>query len=66
MVLRVAQELKVPFIDVYAHFKDQRRYFADETHFTTEGHLTMAQLVAERIEPLLSIPGRPVCRRDGV
>jgi lysophospholipase L1-like esterase len=57
-LLEVARRLNVPCIDVYAAFRDKGQYFEDETHFTEEGHVMMARLVAQRIERLLSDSAR--------
>jgi len=45
----------VQVIDIYAHFKDREDCFADESHFTTEGHRLAAEIILEEIRPLLPI-----------
>jgi lysophospholipase L1-like esterase len=43
--IEVAAELGVPVIDVYSYFKGRDRLFADESHFTAEGHRLAAQFI---------------------
>ncbi len=52
-VREVAETAGVPWIDVYAFFKDRPELFADESHFTEQGHRLMAQLVYEKIRGFL-------------
>lgn len=49
----VADELDVPVIDLYTHFKDRDELFADESHFNVTGHRLAAALVIERLRPFL-------------
>jgi lysophospholipase L1-like esterase len=51
--LDVGKRNGVPVIDVYSYFRDGREYFRDESHFTQAGHRKMAELVYERLQPLL-------------
>jgi lysophospholipase L1-like esterase len=53
-VLEVARNTGVTSIDVYTHFKDTPDLFADDSHFTEEGHRAMAQFVVENLESTLS------------
>jgi lysophospholipase L1-like esterase len=50
----VAAAEKVPLIDLYSLFKGRRAYFADESHFTAEGHGVAAQIVATHLEPIVA------------
>jgi lysophospholipase L1-like esterase len=55
----VGRELDVPVIDVYELFAGRARDFADESHFSEEGHRRAARLIGERIAPELAArPGR--------
>lgn len=49
----VAGEAKVPVVDLYSHFKHRAEYFADDSHFTPEGHQIAARLVYEELLSLL-------------
>ena len=51
--LETAQTNHVPAIDLYARFKDQRQYFADDGHFNEEGHRLAAKVIYDEIRPLL-------------
>ena len=51
--LAVADELDVPVIDLYTHFKDRDMLFSDESHFNVAGHRRAATLVLERLRPFL-------------
>ncbi len=51
---RVAERLKVPLIDIYSFFKEMDELFADESHFTDEGHRRAAAIVFEHLRPFLS------------
>lgn len=51
--LRVAEEEGVLAIDVYDAFVTQPKLFADESHFTEEGHRLAARLIYERIRGLV-------------
>jgi lysophospholipase L1-like esterase len=50
----VAAEAGIPLVDLYTHFKGRREYFADESHFTGEGHDLAARVVLTELEPFLS------------
>jgi lysophospholipase L1-like esterase len=43
----------LPVIDVYSYFMHAPEYFSDESHFTEAGHRRMAELMYERLRPLL-------------
>ena len=49
----VAGEQGVPLVDLYSHFKRRRKLFADESHFTGEGHRRAARIVYEVLQPML-------------
>jgi lysophospholipase L1-like esterase len=49
----VAEELDVPLIDVYSFFKGRDELFADESHFTAEGHEQAAGVILDHIRPLV-------------
>ena len=51
--LEVAKENEVPLIDIYDIFKDEEEYFADECHFTEDGHNLAAKRILKKIEPML-------------
>ena len=51
--VEVAGELGIPVIDLYGEFKGRDALFADESHFTDEGHARAGRLVVERLRPLL-------------
>jgi hypothetical protein len=55
--IEVGAECGVPVIDVSREFKGRDEYFADESHFTEEGHRRAAALICEAIEPLLPTAG---------
>jgi len=44
---------RVPVIDVYASFQGKEACFADESHFTVEGHRLAAEWIFDEIESLL-------------
>jgi lysophospholipase L1-like esterase len=46
----------VPIIDIYSEFEGKNHYFSDEAHFTQEGHERAAQIIYDRIRPLLPDP----------
>jgi lysophospholipase L1-like esterase len=52
-VEEIANSANVPWIDVYSRFRDRKEYFADESHFNEVGHRLMAQVVYEKIRPIL-------------
>ena len=51
--VEVAIAQQAPVIDVYTAFRDRRGYFADESHFTREGHRLAAELILSELGPLL-------------
>ncbi len=51
--LAVGGEEEVPVVDVYRGFRDNSALFADESHFTEEGHREAAKLIGDAILPLL-------------
>jgi lysophospholipase L1-like esterase len=51
--LETASAQHAPVIDVYTAFRDRRGYFADESHFTREGHQLAAELILSRLAPLI-------------
>jgi lysophospholipase L1-like esterase len=57
----IAEELEVPLIDLYAHFKDRDDFFADESHFTEEGHALAAEIVLQRLQPWIRGAGGATC-----
>jgi len=44
----------VPIVDVYSFFKDRTDLFADESHFTAEGHQLAARIVFDHLRPLIA------------
>jgi lysophospholipase L1-like esterase len=55
----VASEEGVLLVDVYAVFKERDELFADESHFTREGHELAASVIADHLRPLLPAGPRP-------
>lgn len=49
----VASRFGAPVIDVYTYFKDRNALFADESHFTEEGHRAAAAVIAQELSPYL-------------
>lgn len=49
----VAAAQHAPLIDLYTAFRDRRGYFADESHFTKEGHRLAAELILSQLAPLI-------------
>ena len=49
----VAREQRVTLVDVYSVFKDRGTFFADESHFTDEGHHLAARFIADGIRALI-------------
>ena len=47
----VAEELEAPLVDLYSYFKKRDEFFADESHFTNQGHELAAEIVLDRIRP---------------
>jgi lysophospholipase L1-like esterase len=52
-VIEVAYREDIAVVDLYSHFKGQEDSFADEAHFTFEGHRIAAELIAEDLSPYL-------------
>jgi lysophospholipase L1-like esterase len=50
----VARQTGVPIVDVYSFFKDRTDLFADESHFTAEGHQLAARIVFDHLRPLIA------------
>ncbi len=50
--LAVGSEQEAPVVDVYQAFRDRPAMFADESHFTEEGHREAAKFIAEAVLPL--------------
>jgi lysophospholipase L1-like esterase len=51
--IEVAVELGLPTVDLYTIFRHRDALFADESHFTPEGHAIAARLVYEELRPLV-------------
>ena len=49
----VARDTDVPLVDVYSYFKDRTELFADESHFTAEGHELAADIIFDHLKPLI-------------
>jgi lysophospholipase L1-like esterase len=49
----VADSLGVMLVDVYSIFKGRDDLFADESHFTDEGHRLAADVIFDHIKPLI-------------
>lgn len=49
----VAAAQAAPVVDMYTAFRDRRVYFADESHFTREGHALAAELILSQLAPLV-------------
>jgi lysophospholipase L1-like esterase len=60
--VEVAEELGLPVIDLYSHFKDRGEFFHDESHFTRTGHLLAAEIIGERLRPVLAGEGEGEAR----
>jgi lysophospholipase L1-like esterase len=59
----VAGEEGVLLVDLYSFFKDRDALFADESHFTAEGHQLAGSVIADHLRPLL--PEDAQLRRRG-
>lgn len=55
--VEVGREHRVMVIDVFSSFKGRDDLFADESHFTEEGHRLAADLIVDSLRPLL-VPGQ--------
>ena len=51
----VAEKLRAPLIDLYTHFKDRDTLFANDSHFTHEGHKMAAEIILRRLKPWIPI-----------
>jgi lysophospholipase L1-like esterase len=49
----IAAEMGVPLVDVYSYFKHLDEHFADESHFTAQGHKIAASIIYDHIKGLL-------------
>ena len=52
--LVVGSEQEVPVVDIYRDFKDNAALFADESHFTEEGHREAAKVIGDAILPFVT------------
>lgn len=52
----VGRETETPVADIYEQFKDKVDLFADESHFTREGHQQAAAIILQEIEKLIGLP----------
>ena len=52
--VEVGIEEGLPVVDFYSHFKGRADLFADESHFTVEGHELAARLLLQELRPYLS------------
>ncbi len=52
--VEVGERLQVPVVDVFSFFKERDALFADESHFTEEGHRQAAAVVFEHLRPWLA------------
>ena len=55
----IAAAEAVPMIDVYSFFKGRDELFADESHFTDEGHRIAALIILDHLRPILARRGAP-------
>lgn len=60
--LQIARSETTEAIDLYAAFEDRGNLFSDESHFTELGHRVAAELVYERLRPM--VPGESGERRS--
>ncbi len=44
-------------VDLAGYFEDKNKYYADEAHFTKEGHQLAARVIRDAISPLIDEPG---------
>jgi len=51
--LQIAEQTDTLAIDVYTWFKNHDACFADESHFTSQGHAEAAQLILSHLGPIL-------------
>lgn len=51
--IEVAQKNDLVLIDVFQEFDGKEELFADESHFTKEGHDLAAQFIAEALKPVI-------------
>jgi lysophospholipase L1-like esterase len=52
-VMEISRSTGIYSIDAYSRFKDNPGLYADEAHFTGDGHKAMAQFVFDNLEPVL-------------
>ncbi len=52
--VEVAERQSVTLVDIFSFFKNKTELFADESHFTEQGHRDAAQILFEAIRPLLT------------
>jgi len=48
----IAAEMNVPMVDVYSYFKHLDEHFADESHFTAQGHKIAAAIIYDHVKGL--------------
>ncbi|MEZ5331995.1 MAG: GDSL-type esterase/lipase family protein [Thermoanaerobaculia bacterium] len=51
--VELAEQLDTPLVDLYSEFKGRDELFADESHFTAEGHTLAAEAIVDRLLPEL-------------
>ncbi len=56
LTVEVGDSTGAPVVDLYSEFKGRKELFADESHFTAEGHARAAAIVLDRLRPLLFPP----------
>ncbi len=56
IVMEVARENNVDYLDVYSFFRDKENLFGDESHFNPGGNKVMAELVYEHINKYINTP----------
>ena len=49
----IATEMGIPMVDVYSFFKHRDEHFADESHFTADGHKLAAAIIYDHLKGLL-------------
>jgi lysophospholipase L1-like esterase len=49
--VEVGEAEKALVVDIYSFFKDEDRFFSDESHFTLEGHQRAADILATHLRP---------------
>ncbi len=61
MTAEVAESLELPLVDLFTRFKDLDELFDDESHFNPQGHRLAAEIVYQRIQPLIRGSGLGEC-----